>query len=532
MYKLMIVEDESLAREAIIKMIDFTAFGFEVVAVCEDGQQAAEQYFQLFPDLVITDINMPIVSGLQLAGQIAEADRGTRVVIITGYDDFNYARQAIKNKVTSYILKPVTPSEFRDVLQEARQALDEQAKRRQKVRLDEQLIYRVSPLVRDQIMNRLILGTVDVAEVAGDVRSFGLDPGQPVFLIGLVQIDRPDETAQSLNISGQLLQFMVQNVVDELTRLVPQFMAFSLSDGKVAIAASAGHALSLLLQMQKLGEKVRDTMWDLLNIAVNVGIGNPVGSLGQITDSYHEALNCLDYRFLLPARSVITPDAIKQRGEPIDFSELEDSILLQVRLQSEDQTQAMVTNLIQVMRLSYLSKNDIQFEITRLVNRLLATLKSETGGIPELSTVLPVAGDSDYLLKMQKWLTRFCQGCIDFLRARRHGEVRRLSTMAMQYIKEHYMDSQLSLMAVCSHLSVSLSYFSTFFKEETGKTFVEYLTQVRMEKAKDLLLNTDRMLYAIAEQVGYENPAYFTVAFKKQTGLGPREFRKSFGREG
>lgn len=118
------------------------------------------------------------------------------------------------------------------------------------------------------------------------------------------------------------------------------------------------------------------------------------------------------------------------------------------------------------------------------------------------------------------------------LGGQRNRENQRLGLLAQTYIKEHYADSQLSLMAVSNHANVSLSYFSQIFKEETGKTFVEYLTEVRMDKAKELLRSTDRMLYEIAEQVGYENPAYFTVAFKKQVGLSPRDYRKQFGKGG
>ena len=103
--------------------------------------------------------------------------------------------------------------------------------------------------------------------------------------------------------------------------------------------------------------------------------------------------------------------------------------------------------------------------------------------------------------------------------------------MAMEYIKENFSQSGLSLMTVCSYLSVSMSYFSIFFKENTGKTFIEYLTDVRMDKARELLANSDMMLYSIAEKVGYDTSAYFTVAFKKNNGMNPKEYRKTFGRK-
>src|SRR5659263_41326 len=155
MYKLTIVEDEPLARDAIMKSIDFAAYDFEVVAVCEDGQEAADKYKELLPDLVITDICMPFVSGLQLAGLIAEAGHGTRVIILTGYDDFNYARTAISNQVSDYILKPVTSKEFAEVLASSKKVLDEQAERRNQISSAQRMLYIVLSLIHISEPTRL-----------------------------------------------------------------------------------------------------------------------------------------------------------------------------------------------------------------------------------------------------------------------------------------------------------------------------------------------------------------------------------------
>jgi len=134
MYKLMIVEDEQLARDAIMHSINFAACGFVVAAVCEDGKEAADKYYKMLPDLVITDICMPFVSGLELAGMIAEAGHGTPVIIITGYDDFNFARTAISSHVSEYILKPVTSKELAAVLVKYKNILDEQAQQTSRLR--------------------------------------------------------------------------------------------------------------------------------------------------------------------------------------------------------------------------------------------------------------------------------------------------------------------------------------------------------------------------------------------------------------
>lgn len=530
MYKLMIVEDEALVREAILKMIDFHKQGFEVVAVCEDGQQAAEQYIELVPDLVITDICMPFFSGLQLAAMIAEADRGTQVIIITGYDDFNYAKQAIKSHVANYILKPVTPREFEDVLTEARAKLDEQHERRRQVSQAQRQLHLSSPLVRDQILNRLIQGSIEWGEIEQELQSFGLDCHSSNYQVAVIQVDQLETALRELSVNRQLLQFMISNVAAELATASSDFIAFQLSDGRSALIGAMNDDETLTRRMRELCRRVIDAIRQFLKINVTIGGGQIVHSVMDLKESFSSAQRCLDYKFLIPDQSILFSEDIRKQAQAIDMSDLEDQIILQVRVRNEARMREAVDQLVQAIRLTIQSKSDIQFEWSRLANRLSGAVRSESGeACPVLDQTLPDADDSNYLDRLKTWLINYCLSCIEIMGSRRNRENQRLSILAGEYIRDHYADSQLSLMEVCNYASVSLSYFSQFFKEETGKTFVEYLTEIRMDKAKELLRNTNRMLYDISEMVGYENPAYFTVAFKKHVGLSPRDYRKQFG---
>jgi len=532
MYKVMIVEDEPLARDAIMKSIDFAACDFEVVAVCEDGQEAADQYFKLLPDLVITDICMPFISGLQLAGLISEAGHGTRVIILTGYDDFNYARTAISSQVSDYILKPVTSKEFAEVLASSKKALDEQTERKNQISSAQRRLYIVSPLVRDQIMNRLVQGTVEPRSIVNEAQSFGLDTDKNVYVLSLIEIENVGEATRQLNVSTELLQFMITNIVTELAGEGTGFFAFSLADGKTAILGSGDEETVLYRKLKSLCENTRKTITQTLKLPVTIGIGKMVQSLSQLKDSYREALKCLEYKFLTPTGFIITPDDIKQQIRQFDFNKFKEEIFLQIRLQDEAKIHDLIENMIQMVQVSSMSKKDIQYEYGSIVNRLISGIRSENVSDSfTIETTFPEEDGSDYLPRMKDWLMTFCHECVAFLQTERHGGVRRLSVMAMEYIKENFNQSGLSLMTVCSYLSVSMSYFSIFFKENTGKTFIEYLTDVRMDKARELLANTDMMLYSIAEKVGYETSAYFTVAFKKNNGMNPKEYRKTFGRK-
>lgn len=530
MYKLMIVEDEALAREAILKMIDFKTQGFEVVAVCEDGQQAADLYDQILPDLVITDICMPFVSGLELAEHITNAGRGTPVIIITGFDDFNYAKQAIKSKVASYILKPVTPREFTEVLVEARKRLDEQMEQQSQIAKAEILIHRSGLLVRDQILNRLVQGSASLDEITAEIEEFGLDRQRAFFITGIVQIDLAEQTRMKLQVTSQLLQFMVNNVVTELAEAIPGFLPFQLADGRTALIGSDDDASLLVERADRLGRLIHASLQQALKIKVTTGLGRTVTGLSEVSQSFQSAQYCLGHKFRFAAEPVLTPDQVLRHDEAVDLSSHEDDIVRAVRLQDQPATAAGVRQLIQILPLATHSRADVQFTANRLAGRLAALVRAEPGLTPPANDFPGSAiEDSLYLDELSKWLAAYCEACISQLSRLRSRDGQRLSIRALEYLHENFADSQLSLMAVCNHLSVSLSHFSQVFKEETGKTFVEALTEIRMEKAKELLRCTNRMLYDIAEQVGYDNQAYFTVAFKKQVGLNPREYRKQFG---
>jgi two-component system response regulator YesN len=529
MYKLMIVEDEALAREAILKMIDFKTHGFEVVAVCEDGQQAASLYDQIRPDLVITDICMPFISGLELADHIANTGRGTQVIIITGFDDFNYAKQAIKSKVTSYILKPVTPREFTEVLVEARKRLDERAEQQSQIAKAESLIHRSGQLVRDQILNRLVQGSASLDEITAEISEFGLDHRRPFFIIAIVQIDLAEQTRLKLQVTSQLLQFMVNNVVAELADAIPGFLPFQLADGRTALVGSDNDARRLSEQADRLGRLIHASLQQALKIKVTTGLGRTVASLAEVSQSFQSAQQSLGHKFRFATEPVLTPELVLQHDEAVDLTRLEDEIVRAVRLQDPAESTAGVRRLVQALPLATHSRADVQFTANRLAGRLASVVRSEPGLTPPANDFPGNAvEDSLYLDELSDWLTAHCLACIGQLSMLRNRDGQRLSIRALQYLQDHFADSQLSLMAVCNHLSVSLSHFSQVFKEETGKTFVEALTEIRMEKAKELLRSTNRMLYDIAEQVGYDNQAYFTVTFKKHVGLNPREYRKQF----
>lgn len=403
--RLQIAEDEPLARRAMLHSIDFAAHGFEVVAVSEDGRQAIAHFDTFAPDLVITDINMPYVSGLDVAKHIADSGKNTRVVILTGYDEFDFAQKAIQYGVSNYLLKPVTAKEFGAYLDAEREAIVLSRKRRTEQEAAQRRLYASRPVLRNEYLSRLVQGTIQA-----DRSEQGISLADIRFAqVALFRVDDFQATATKLNMSWDLLLFAIFNVLTELADAHAACHSFQLPDADFGYLWLTSAEAEL---PDALAALARQTVQTLQHVGIDThfGVGDLVNAAGDIRRSYEEARHALE------------------------------------------------------------------------------TNRSGAQTTP------------------------------------------RLVADALRLIDSHYSKSDLSLLEVTTRLAVSISHFTNTFKEHTGKTFVEYLTQVRIEKAKETLINTDLMLYRIASDVGYDNPTYFASIFKKTVGITPKQFRNLYSK--
>lgn len=403
MIRLQIAEDEPLARKAMLQSIDFALHGFDVVAVSADGKEAIEHFEKYAPDLVITDINMPYVSGLDVAKHIRESGKSTRVVILTGYDEFEFARQAITYGVSDYLLKPVTAQEMVSFLEKEKEAIEALRKHRDEQAEVQSHAHAAEPVIRNDYLCRLVQGTTQ--EIEHLERGINIE-GFKRAAVALIRVDHFQETAARLNMSWDLLLFAVTNILHELAESAVGCHVFLLPDADCGVLAVSDNQVDLPDRLVRLLSNAVRTLRDTLKIEVTSGMGDLVERFSDIPHSYERA------------------------------------------------------------KMALAESAEAKHAIPPIVDK------------------------------------------------------------AIRYIDQHYGESGLSLLEMTEHLAVSVSHFTSLFKEHTGKTFVEYLTEVRIEKAKQRLINTDLMLYRVASDVGYDNPTYFASTFKKHVGITPKQFRK------
>lgn len=530
MYKVLLVDDEVVVREGIKERIDWSELGLVCIGDCENGMEAMEAVDRLLPDVVLTDINMPFVDGLELARYISEQHPFIKVIILTGYDDFSYAQQGIKLRVTDFILKPITATELRKVLEKVTTEMNEEKRKREdldrlKIQLNESL-----PLLKERFLERMATSSIHHREREERLRYFQISLNTPYYLAIAIDIDYFPKDHH--NADKDLLRFAMFNVIQEVVEQEAGSIAFRTRDEKVIVILSGEAEEPLFDTAQQLSELMRHLIQKYLKFTVTVGIGHSCCSLSNFPESYKSSLNALEYRFLLGANKVIS--IMDMEGHRATTSgeyqeDWEQKLISCMKTGTENELKETLQAIIQQYKNSYPSIEQCYIHIQKLIIYLIRDLNQL--GLHEVDIfgdVNPITHIYQFqtLEEMESWLFDRCRYAINAIVEQRNDFCDSQVRAAEVYLKQHYSDEGLTLSKICKHVHMSTSYFSSVFKTQTGKTFVEYLTSERIGKAKELLKFTTLKTYEIAVKVGYQNPHYFSMLFKKITGESPTDYRQ------
>lgn len=519
MYKVLLVDDEAIVREGIESTIDWGALGYEFSGSYDNGADAARAAFELRPDAVITDICMPFGDGLELAEILADRLPETKVILLTGYDEFEYARRALRLGAYDYVLKPITAAELRTLLERLRKDLDSAATQSARMRA----ISRELELARDARFRQLTESILDAA--AGDS---GLESSAILTELqdlgvrlaerpGIVFVESGDKSHAEAGYDGSEERGNRFSFTDHERRRVSILCA---ETGAKALTEAKG-AAELICAAAAGGS--------------TVGIGEPFLTPAGFARSYREAVCALGYRFIAGLGRVIEhrdvpPQARRQfeRSSPCGgewsprFRSAASALARSLRSCDAHECIAALELISAEMRERFVSAAQSRLQVHAVlvpINDIREELGEEPISI-ELFDALPTL---DQVLSR---LQHICSSVIEAQIESRETYRGSKTEEALRYIDEHYASPTLTLSSLCAAIGVSSSYFSSIFKSHTGKTFVEHLTGIRLDRAKHLLKSTDLRSYEVAERVGYHDQHYFCTIFKKATGRSPMEFRR------
>lgn len=536
MYRILIVDDEELVRKAILQKIDWQALGFGPVDEAEDGELALEYVRQNHPDVVLTDVRMPFMDGLDLARHLSEEFPDILVVMLSGHDEFEYVQEAMRSRVFEYLLKPISAAGLTEMLTRLTSQLDRAKKERELMLLTREQLRQSLPLLRERFFHRLISRPLNAAEIARIPTFLDLQTNETAYLVCVFQIDQPVTQIFGDSAEDQeLLDLSASNIILELVG--DKGTVFNDMDNRPVIIfyGDDTNNRSLTLARSTLLNAIRSNLTQALRNSWSIGIGRHVSQFGEIAVSYQAAMEVLSYRLIYGCDRIFDSRDFSQPKTSFFFpAEVIHDLISRLKLEDPAIVQQACAEFFQMLRSQAdLSAENARIVLNDLINNACRTaleiLSNETISPNELYSIQQQVSQTETLQEIEPLVTKFLSDICNRIRKQQAGHNHSLIFKARRFIEKSYADEELGLNQVAEHISVSPCYLSILFKRETDETFVEYLTRIRMDKAKDLLRTTDLKAYQIASMVGYNDPHYFSLCFKKHTGLSPTQYKSGTG---
>lgn len=535
MLSVVLVDDEEIIRDGLFNGVDWGSLGLEVVGQAEDGEQALELVAAKKPDIVITDIKMSFIDGLEFIERVKPVYPGIYIIIISGYDEFQYAQKAVKLGAYDYILKPIDLDYFQGLLIKIIREHEQRCKKENEFKALRTRVAANLPLIRTQFIKDLISGGIEPDIIPLKLTElemiqcswcqallFQLDD---FYLITRdLATEQCRELESSFNKLFQTLDLDTETVVFE-----------NHSHEKVMVAWD-GTEEDLAAKVQTWCHLVREVAGDSGQYTITTAIGAPRDSLDKLAESYQEAASYLQFKFIIGKnREISRQDILEQKGrKEYKADDLNETELLEALKLGDKQlvTEGVKALFRRMLAMGNDSSAAVQMMVSVTYLQALKLLR-EVGASAE-----QVFNDPFLVYKgimahqtisgMQEELQNRLLSVADFINQRKNKRLTQIINKAKQYISKNYAKDNLSLEEVAAHVKISPCYFSFTFKQEEGINFIDYLTMIRIEKAKTFLTASAYKSYEVSYLVGYNNPTYFSTIFKKCVGLSPSAYRTRY----
>ncbi len=522
-YRVLLVDDEEDIRVGISRKMNWAELGFVLVGEAENGQEALELAEALEPDVVLTDIKMPFMDGLELCRILSGRLPASKFVVFSGFDEFEYAKQAIRMNVFEYILKPISAAELSGVLQRLKEQLDTERTERQSTEAFRRRYEESLPVLRELFYTHLLEGRVPPEQAAERAARLELDFTGKTWAAALAHIDGAADRRELAALSVR--QLLEENLALEGWNC----RTFLYGDAAAVLAASQGSG-SVYAFIEALN-RVCALAESYLGLTLTMGVGAPCAGLEGLPQSAEGARGALDYRGLVGAgRAIYIGDLEPDAGERISFDENDERELAgAVKLGGEAEVRTAVGRLTEKVRRSGLAASQCNLFFLEILTCLLRLARSAALEVDEVFgtdfTGAVQVTDFSSFTAMGEWCLERSLRIQTLIRRQRTDSAGQSVERAKVYIREHYGESDLSVERLCDHLHLSPAYFSTLFKRETGMSFTAYVTVTRMEAAAAALRGSEEKTYLIARRCGYEDANYFSYVFKRHFGVTPTKYR-------
>lgn len=542
MLKIFLAEDEVIVRETIKRMIPWENLGFELVGEAADGEMALPLLLRQKPDLLITDIKMPFMDGLTLAKVAKKEIPGLKVVILSGYDDFNYAKQAINIGVEDYLLKPITKNALIERLTEIRSRYEHEKTQKEYYEKFHREMQAYEKNSSRDFFEALVSGSMDMMEIYRRSEKLGLDIVAEAYNVLIFTMNCEEDfsgqregysewEAESLEL---LEEFFSENTSAMLFRCNIFSYGVLIKGQKETIEENTRSCVSEIQRI--LDRKEQKRQWF-------VAAGEPVERLSQIQKSYYSASRAFSQRYLydenilyydemasMEKKNVTEDDSTYL--QKVDVNAL-NPVILQKFLSNGllEETENFVKDYFYAIGQepleSLVFRNYVTLNVRFSVMSFLKEIGCDTRTLEQEDTEDVLSESSKSLENAIAYAEKIISQAIALRDQNSGNKNRSILKTAVDFIDSHYMEEDMSLNKAANAANVSANHFSALFSQNMGQTFIEYLTNLRINKAKEYLRCTSMRSSEIAGEIGYKDAHYFSYLFKKTQGMTPSDYRKA-----
>lgn len=521
-----ILDDELLLRELLKRSVEWENSGLRLIAEASSAMEALELVDEFQPDLIFVDICMPIMNGIEFSSLVMQKYPHMKIIIITGHDDFDYARKSIKIGVSDFLLKPINAEEIKRTLTQVcveirgnRNRMREQSELRRQ--LEENF-----PLLKERFLNELLTGSLSEEDMENKKVYYGIDFFSNSFQVSIIElyIRKGVESEET----GLLLQLQCLKYLDSFLNRDNQMLSF----------AGKGDLIVLINSDRKtfqsdFYERIRENLMSNFSCSLTIGVGSAKEGLESLSVSFREAETALSYKIVEGKNTVLNYSDINlqpERDIP-DFSAELNDFTFHLKAGISEKANSIIENILrEECSGGYPDHSDLQIPALNILSRILSLVREIDNS--EIKAVLPIKEQYDTLLKIKTLpeMISYLSDCVNIIteinnlsNSRRTGK---LISDVKKYLKENYSHFELSQNTVAQEYHVNSSYLSRKFKEETNRSFIDYLSRIRLDRAIALLQETDKRNYEISEDVGIADPHYFSLFFKKYMNMSISDYRR------
>lgn len=534
--KVFLVEDEMVIRRGIKNSIDWEKEGYIFCGEASDGELAYPTIIKEKPDILITDIRMPFMDGLELCKLVKKELPNIKILILSGYDEFDYAKEAIRLGVTEYLLKPISSGKLLEALNGVSESIRREKEDKDLVRKYMEEMRENTEHEKQKFFEQMIAGNLSMADALETGKKYEMNLSAGMYNLLLFRFTLGEENRKSGELLGE-----AEYAIEKLTERLEYVFEFQRGVEGWAFLLMADNEEQMSERVKELSKDLEEIMKNYSTIAYFGGIGQPVARLRELEESFREAERALAARFTMELNRIISVEDIRmaQNVDTLDdieitsFGEIEKTrTMLEKFLNNgaEDEIDEFVDvyinelpeeNLKSVLMRQYIIMDAyiVMMSFCEKIEGIEGEMQAQSEELKNsMKTIQTLEEIKNYIRMLLKKII----GVRDTISGRRYSDI---IEIAKDQIRKTYMSDEISLNTIAAEVGMSPSYFSSIFSKEMGKTFVEYLTEIRMDRAKELLMCSSMKTSEIGYEVGYKDPHYFSYIFKKTQNCTPKEFR-------